>query len=108
VFVAWAFGLELRAFYIVPAGWRVLKLLRKPYTRRFKGALAREEGITMGHLKESAKGGVFAGFNLFGGVPDTDADTLALAARSALIPALFSSYKNTNRKACVCKKWGIC
>ena len=38
----------------------------------------------MGHLKENSKGGVFAGFNLFGGVPDTDTETLALAAKSAL------------------------
>ena len=36
----------------------------------------------MGHLKENSKG-VFSGFNLFGGVPDTDAETLSLAARKA-------------------------
>ena len=50
---------------------------------RFKAALAREDGITMGHLKENSKG-MFGGFSLFGGVPDTDAETLAPAARSAL------------------------
>lgn len=36
----------------------------------------------MGHLKENSKG-VFGGFNLFGSVPDTDAETLSLAARKA-------------------------
>lgn len=36
----------------------------------------------MGHLKENSKG-VFSGFNIFGSVPDTDAETLSLAARKA-------------------------
>ena len=56
--------------------------------RRFKGALEREDGITMGHLKENSKG-VFSGFgSFFGGVPDTDAETLSQAARWVL-PAAY-------------------
>jgi len=49
---------------------------------RFKAALDAADGITMGHLKENSKG-VFGGFNFFGNVPDTDAETLSLAARKA-------------------------
>ncbi len=54
--------------------------------RRFKGALEREDGMTMGHLKENSKG-VFSGFgSFFGGVPDTDAETLSQAARCGVLP----------------------
>ena len=41
----------------------------------------------MGHLKENSKG-VFSGFgSFFGGVPDTDAETLSQAARWGVLPA---------------------
>ncbi|CAL8467622.1 g7160 [Coccomyxa elongata] len=50
--------------------------------KMFKATLDIADGITMGHLKENSKG-VFSSFNLFGSVPDTDAETLSLAARKA-------------------------
>ncbi|KAK9909885.1 hypothetical protein WJX75_008958 [Coccomyxa subellipsoidea] len=50
--------------------------------KMFKGALDLADGVSMGHLKENSKG-VFSGFNIFGSVPDTDAETLSLAARKA-------------------------
>lgn len=57
-------------------------ILKRICCHRFKATLDIADGITMGHLKENSKG-VFSSFNLFGSVPDTDAETLSLAARKA-------------------------
>ncbi|CAL5219520.1 g1367 [Coccomyxa viridis] len=50
--------------------------------KMFKAALEAADGITMGHLKENSKS-IFSGLNIFGSVPDTDAETLSQGARKA-------------------------